>query len=152
MRNCTLILGERLAEQHAIAAILVKDGWSVQVYTTAYDILSLREFVPLPDLFIVDLHLTGINGLELCRWLKQGQQTADVPVVLLAASPDLKVLALDTPADRVVNLPFTTDRLLDAVRDILPVNFDRWSEKIGQYPKPEQDQKIRHDEIAVPGD
>ena len=119
-----LILGELLAGQHRIAKILVDDGWTVQVYTTAHEVLSLREFSPLPDLFIVDLHLTGISGLELCRWLKQEGQTADVPVLLLAGSPDLKVLALDTPADRVVNLPFTTGRVLDVIRDIMPVNFD----------------------------
>ena len=119
-----LILGERLAEQHQVAAILVKDGWSVQVYTTPYDVLALPGFSPLPDLFIVDLNVTGISGLEMCRWLKQGSETSEVPVLLLAMSPDLKALALDTPADRVVNLPFTTDRLLEAVRDVLVVNYE----------------------------
>jgi DNA-binding response OmpR family regulator len=125
MRTCTLILGDKLVEQHAVAAVLVNSGWSVQVYTTAYDVLSNPGFSPVPDLFIVDLNVTGINGLELCRWLKQDEQTAEVPVLLLAASPELKVLGLDTPADRVLNLPFTTERLLDVVRDIMPVNFDK---------------------------
>lgn len=119
-----LILGERLAEQHQVAATLVEDGWTVQVYTTPYDVLALPEFSPLPGLFIVDLNITGVSGLEMCRWLKQGLQTSEVPVLLLAMSPDLKALGLDTPADRVVNLPFTTDRLLEAVRDVLVVNFE----------------------------
>lgn len=125
MKNCTLILGHRLVEQHALAAVLINSGWNVQVYTTAYDLLALPGFSPVPDLFIVDLNVTGINGLELCRWLKHGVQTAEVPVLLLAGSPDMKVLGLDTPADRVLNLPFTTERLLDVVRDITPVNLDR---------------------------
>jgi DNA-binding response OmpR family regulator len=115
---------ERLAEQHKLASILQKEGWSVHVYTNAYDILSQSAFLPEPALFIIDLNVDRVSGLEICRWLKQKRDTSLIPVILLSSSPEMNVLAQDGPADRVLQLPFTTHRLLASVEETLTGHGD----------------------------
>lgn len=120
-----MILSERLAEQHKLASILQKEGWTVHVYTNAYDILSQSGFLPEPEIFIIDLNVDRVSGLEICRWLKQKRDTSLIPVLLLSSSPDMDVLALDGPADSVLHLPFTTHRLLATVGETLVGHGDR---------------------------
>ena len=47
---------------------------------------AARELVP--DLVLLDLPLPGANGLDVCRELRAAPQTADIPVVIVTASPE----------------------------------------------------------------
>lgn len=68
-----------------------------------------------PDLVITDLAMPKMDGLELCRRLRQVSQ---VPIIILSAKGDekIKVEALDIGADDYVTKPFGIDELLARVR------------------------------------
>ena len=68
-----------------------------------------------PDLVLLDVMLPGIDGLEVCRQLRE---TSDVPIVLLTArSGDSdKVVGLDLGADDYVVKPFSPRELMARVR------------------------------------
>ncbi len=63
-----------------------------------------------PDLVVLDLGLPDLDGVEVCRRLRQW---TDVPVIVLSAldSEDRKVLALDSGADDYVTKPFGMQEL-----------------------------------------
>jgi CheY-like chemotaxis protein len=44
---------------------------------------SDRQKFPFPKLVVLDLTLPDVNGLELLRWMRQRQETAELPVVIL---------------------------------------------------------------------
>ena len=73
------------------------------------------------DLFILDVMLPGLDGVALCRALRQQPATNHVPVLLLTARRDEtdKVLGLDSGADDYLTKPFGVRELMARVRALL---------------------------------
>ncbi|HEX9063394.1 MAG TPA: response regulator transcription factor [Clostridia bacterium] len=72
----------------------------------------------VPDLFILDILLPGIDGLEVCRQLRQNQRTKNVPVIMLTAKGEEfdKVLGLELGADDYITKPFSVRELVARVK------------------------------------
>jgi CheY-like chemotaxis protein len=66
---------------------------------------------------LMDYHLPEVSGYELCRRLKDHEQTAGIPIVMMAGSAHgfSEEKAHQAGADRIIPKPFNTDTLLDAV-------------------------------------
>lgn len=74
-----------------------------------------KESFPLPDIFLMDRYLSGMDGLEICRQLKNQDHTKNVPVVMISASPDLAQKAIKAGADDFVEKPFDVKSLLGVI-------------------------------------
>jgi DNA-binding response OmpR family regulator len=74
-----------------------------------------------PDLVVLDLNLPVLNGLEVCRILRQRATTASVPIIMLTArtSEGDRITGLDTGADDYVTKPFSVRELAARVRAAL---------------------------------
>jgi len=74
-----------------------------------------------PDLVILDVMLPGINGLDVCRKLKQQEATRSIPVLLLTAkSEDADIISgLELGADDYITKPFSPKVLVARVRAVL---------------------------------
>ncbi|CQR56071.1 response regulator transcription factor [Paenibacillus riograndensis] len=70
------------------------------------------------DLILLDLMLPGLNGIELCRRLRQEKQT---PVIIITARDGLsdKINGLDSGADDYIAKPFAIEELLARMRSLL---------------------------------
>lgn len=75
----------------------------------------------LPDLIISDVMMPGINGLELCRKLKNDIQTSHIPIVLLTAKSgeENEYEGLVTGADYYIEKPFFPHILNKLIENIL---------------------------------
>lgn len=75
----------------------------------------------LPDLILADLIMPKIDGLEVCRRLKQAPATGRIPVVLFTASSakDLEDLCKACGADACLRKPYETEELLGTIRGLL---------------------------------
>lgn len=67
------------------------------------------------DLILLDLMLPHVNGLEICRQIRQKQQT---PIIIITAKSDTydKVTGLDYGADDYIVKPFEIEELLARIR------------------------------------
>jgi two-component system phosphate regulon response regulator PhoB len=74
-----------------------------------------------PDLLILDLMLPGMDGLEVCRYLRQDAATARLPILMLTAKAEEvdRVVGLEVGADDYVVKPFSPRELVARVRAIL---------------------------------
>jgi two-component system phosphate regulon response regulator PhoB len=74
-----------------------------------------------PDLLILDLMLPGMDGLEICRQLRQEAATARLPILMLTAKAEEvdRVVGLEVGADDYVVKPFSPRELVARVRAIL---------------------------------
>ena len=75
----------------------------------------------LPDLVVLDLMLPGLDGLEVCRSLKQDPHTRNLPIVMLTAKGEEAdiVAGLELGADDYVTKPFSLRVLLARLRAVL---------------------------------
>jgi DNA-binding response OmpR family regulator len=96
---------------------LEKNGFKAQGVASAEDALAIIRRDP-PDLVLMDIGLTGMDGLEA---MKQIHQHINLPVILLTARRrELdQVLGLELGADDYVVKPFDPDVLLARIRSVL---------------------------------
>jgi two-component system phosphate regulon response regulator PhoB len=75
----------------------------------------------LPDLILLDLMLPGMDGLEVCRKLREDPKTRDTCIVMLTAKgteADI-VVGLTLGADDYITKPFSTTELMARVKAVL---------------------------------
>lgn len=70
------------------------------------------------DMILLDVMLPGLNGMEICRRIRQ---KSDIPIIMLTAKDDTmdKVMGLDFGADDYVTKPFEIEELLARIRRTL---------------------------------
>ena len=75
----------------------------------------------LPDLIISDIHMGGMDGVELCSRVKSAEATRHIPVILLtaAAGDETKLKGIEKGADDYITKPFDNTLLLAKVEVIL---------------------------------
>ncbi len=74
-----------------------------------------------PDLILLDLMLPGIDGLEICRRLRNDEETSEIPIIMLTARGEEEdiVRGLELGADDYVTKPFSIKVLLARVQTVL---------------------------------
>ena len=104
-----LVVDDDPALLRALRIGLEARGFEVTAALTGAEGLS-RAAQATPQLVVLDLGLPDIDGVEVCRRLRQW---TDVPVIVLSAldSEERKVLALDSGADDYVTKPFGMQEL-----------------------------------------
>jgi DNA-binding response OmpR family regulator len=106
-----LILDDDAGIRDIFRLILQRAGYKVTLYANG-DMLMGNEF-ELPDLFIIDKQLSGIDGLEICRFLKAQLSTKNIPVIIVSASPYIGASAAEAGADAFIEKPFKTKALVE---------------------------------------
>ena len=73
------------------------------------------------DLVILDVMLPDEDGFSLCRWVREHQRFAAVPVIMLTASSDEadRVIGLELGADDYLGKPFSPRELLARIKALL---------------------------------
>jgi two-component system phosphate regulon response regulator PhoB len=109
---------------------LDRSGYQIETATSGEDALS-KARKSLPDLIILDLMLPGMDGLEVCKKLKNDVKTEQVPIVMLTAKGDESdiVTGLELGADDYITKPFSPKILIARVRRILHRAISRDLEK-----------------------
>jgi signal transduction histidine kinase len=107
--------------RYARTRILRQAGFVVHDAGTGNEALRLVEEVR-PDLILLDVHLPDISGLEVCRMIKEQEQTSSVIVVQISASAvsaPQAASALNCGADTYLIEPVDPDVLVATVRAFL---------------------------------
>jgi len=95
-------------------------GYRVRKAENAEEALQLTaKFIP--DVFLLDISLPGIDGLELCRRLRAQARTRHVPVVFLTGrdQPEMVVQGFEAGGDDYVVKPFNMQELVARVENLL---------------------------------
>lgn len=99
---------------------LAKEGYQVTGSASGEEALKAVK-AARPDLMVLDLMLPGMDGLEVCRSLKQDPQTRNLPIVMLTAKGEEAdiVAGLELGADDYITKPFSLRVLLARLRAVL---------------------------------
>jgi signal transduction histidine kinase/DNA-binding response OmpR family regulator len=75
----------------------------------------------MPDLVISDIHMQGMDGVELCSRIKETDNISHIPVILLTStsSADIRLKGIEGGADDYITKPFDQDLLLVKVQSII---------------------------------
>lgn len=116
-----LLADDSITIQKLINLTFVDEGFDV--LTVGDGQSALREIGAVqPDIVLADVHMPGPDGYEICKLMRSVDETATIPVILLAGSfePFDKELAADVGANSFVTKPFQSIRaLVDEVNSLL---------------------------------
>jgi DNA-binding response OmpR family regulator len=112
-----LIVDDEPIVREVVARYLERDGHTTLEADDGERARLLLE-QRAPDLVVLDVMLPGVDGLELCRWIRS---RSDLPVILLTARGEEadRIVGLELGADDYVTKPFSPRELAARVRTVL---------------------------------
>ena len=117
MTQRILVVDDDANTSRLVKLYLQKDGYGVMVAADGREALEVARD-KRPDLIVLDLMLPHIDGLQVCKQLRQ---ESDVPIIMLTArtTDTDKLTGLDIGADDYVTKPFSPGELVARVRAVL---------------------------------
>jgi chemotaxis family two-component system response regulator PixH len=115
-----LVIEDSLTEQAIISQYLKSAGFAVTIASSGEE--GLRKLDALvPDVIILDVVLPGRSGFEICRELKAGDFTSQIPVVICSTkSSDMdKFWGLKQGADAYIPKPIDRNLFLSTVHSLI---------------------------------
>jgi CheY-like chemotaxis protein len=130
-----LLADDSIAIQKVIDLTFTDEGMEVTTVGDGQDALEkLDQF--RPDVVLADIYMPGVDGYELCKFIKQSERFAGVPVMLLIGTfePFDEAEAKLAGADDVVTKPFQSIRqLVSRVGSLLSNESAQKSESAPEY-------------------
>ena len=96
---------------------LEENGFAVQVFRDGESMLEACNHES-PLLFILDIMLPGIDGIEICRRLRRSTHFKQTPIIMLSAKSEEidKIIGLELGADDYITKPFSVRELVTRVK------------------------------------
>lgn len=121
-----VVVDDQPANLRAVSALLVRQGYEVHTASTGEEALALSAR-QVPDLWLLDMMMPGMDGFELLAQLKMHPELHKVPAIFLTAAQDREMLlrAFDAGAVDYVTKPFIPEELLARVAAHLGLKLTR---------------------------
>src|SRR4051794_27417560 len=115
-----LIIEDERALTDVLAYNLQREGYDTTVVADGQEGLRKAQTL-LPDLILLDLMLPIMNGLDVCRELRAGERTRNIPILMLTAKAEEidQVVGFSMGADDYVTKPFNVKVLLQRIKALL---------------------------------
>jgi CheY-like chemotaxis protein len=117
MRKRILVADDDPAIGEMLHEMLSDSGYEVEVQVNGQAVQQMAE--PFPDLLILDIRLSGMDGRTICGQLKSQEATHHLPIIILSANKDTRQMAREAGADAFLVKPFEMADLLSLVAKYL---------------------------------
>ena len=123
MAKQIMVVDDDVGTLELLHIILKRGGFEVLKSQSAVEALDMLES-STPDLFVLDIMMPGMNGIELCEQIRAQSQTTQTPVIFLSSRGDIQNIEASrrVGADDFVHKPVLAYVLLASVRKLLNSN------------------------------
>ena len=108
-----LVADDNPAILDSLKIMLEDEGYEVE--TTEDGAVAQNMKKPLPDLLLLDVWMSGIDGKNVCLRLKSASATKQIPIIMMSAAKDIVQIAEYAGADDYISKPFQMNHLLETV-------------------------------------
>jgi CheY-like chemotaxis protein len=116
-----LVVDDMPANVRLLEAVLQPAGFSVTSASSGPEALE-RVVSELPDLVLLDVQMAGMNGYEVCRRIRENEETALIPVVMITSHDnEARIDGIRAGADDFVTKPFDHQELLLRARSLVRI-------------------------------
>jgi CheY-like chemotaxis protein len=114
-----LVIDDSMLIRHTVCRFLESRGFSVETATDGIAALDALKIIR-PDLILTDLQMPQLSGYQLIQALKADEQTAAIPILVLAARPVAEV-PLDTRVHTIIYKDLNVEEQLEqALESLFP--------------------------------
>jgi two-component system response regulator VicR len=120
MNNKIILIEDDPNHVEIIKIILSEDGYEVleSLPKLLHENIEQEE----PCLILLDNWLNQYSGAKICKDLKESQYLQHIPIILISASINLPMIAMDSKANGYIEKPFNIDTLSWVVRNTLELS------------------------------
>ncbi len=108
-----LIADDDPAILEALTLMLEDADYEVETTVNGETIYKMEK--EYPDLLVLDIWMSGMDGRDICKHLKKQELTKDIPIIIMSANKDTKQMAKESGADDFITKPFEMKDLLAKV-------------------------------------
>ena len=117
MKKTIVVVEDDESIRDILQIILERSGFTTINCRDGYGIFN--GTVDIPDLYLIDRQLSGADGLEICKHLKQQDATSDIPIIILSATPGIAHIAKNAGADAFIEKPFFKNHLVHTIETVI---------------------------------
>lgn len=108
-----LVADDDPAIVESTAMILEEFGYDVDTTVDGQTIYKMEK--DFPDLLLLDIWMSGQDGREICKYLKNSVITKHIPIIMISASRDIAKSATCSGADDFLAKPFDMNDLIHKI-------------------------------------
>lgn len=112
--NHILVIDDNEDILHMLKAMLQMKGYKVSLLISALEIEAEIE-KQNPDMIIMDMLLSGADGREVCKIIKQNEKFSKIPLLMISAHPSARQDCLASGADYFLEKPFDMNELFSKI-------------------------------------
>jgi two-component system phosphate regulon response regulator PhoB len=118
MSGLVLVIEDEVDLATTLEWNLKSAGYTVRVAHSGKQGIIAATTDPLPDLVVLDLMLPDLSGTDVCRKLREGDRTRDIPVIMCTAKGEEidRVVGFEVGADDYVVKPYSVRELVLRIR------------------------------------
>src|SRR5512136_357386 len=111
-----LVVDDDVSALQTMDAFLSREGYEVRCAPNGETALMFAHEDP-PELILLDIRLPDLDGFQVCRRLKEGQKTSDIPIIFISALDEVvdKVKGFAAGAVDYITKPFQAEEVLARV-------------------------------------
>ncbi len=115
-----LVVDDSLTIRMQIKDLLLENGFDVMLAEDGPGCLRVME-EKRPDVILLDIIMPGMDGIEVCRRIKDDERLGDIPILILTNVTDVdnKVRGLNAGADDYITKPFSVEELVARVDSVI---------------------------------
>ena len=105
MKEKVLVVDDEWEVRDVLSNFLTEKGYEVMLASNGEEAIELAE-KENPHVILLDVKMPGIDGIETCSRLKEGEKTRSIPVIMITAFQDREIEAYLEGADDFIVKPF----------------------------------------------
>ena len=113
-----LIIDDDVDALRILQKILTKENHEVEILSQWHDAFTLVKTFQ-PQVILLDILLSGIDGRHISKQLKSNDQTRNIPIILITANPDIAKNIGTSGADDFLEKPFTKEELISKIEKLV---------------------------------
>ena len=120
MKEKVLVVDDEWEIRDVLSNFLTEKGYEVILASNGEEAIELAE-KENPHVILLDVKMPGIDGIETCRRLKEGEKTRSIPVIMITAFRDREIEAYLEGADDFVVKPFNMVEISYRIESMLRI-------------------------------
>ncbi len=108
-----IIVDDDIAILDSLETMLDFEGFQVNTFERGSEIFSYVEHTEKPNIIVLDMWLSGEDGRDICKKLKESDDTKNIPILMMSASRGLAHTALEAGANDFIAKPFEIEDIIN---------------------------------------
>lgn len=134
-KKSILLIDDNPVNNKLVASILMPQGYEIYVVDNGRSGLKLAAKL-IPDIILLDIMMSDINGFQVCRHLKSKISTRDIPVIFITtdSAVETQIKSFQMGGSDFITKPIVDVVLLERIKHQIKLSeHSRWLETINNY-------------------